>query len=213
MGFKYDSFSYLKSSGNGYIEIKPKFQEDFQEIKALIEQLWCFSHIESNKEENIIYAYFTKQYDDLEVLETVKLLLNSHMRHFEALVTNNQLLERISFYPECRKLLIEALEAIDEQKDIITGLDKIRKIIEYLWQITLNKQHKSLENITKEEFVRGLNAKKLNKFLCALYPEAIASFMRFEDDLIKHNIILKNITDKDIHVCKNLGLFLIDCIL
>lgn len=141
------------------------------------------------------------------------MLLNSHMRHFDALVTNNQLLERISFYPECRILLIEALEAIDEQKDIITGLDKIRKILEYLWQITLNKRHKSLEKITKEEFGRGFNAKKLNKFLCALYPEAIASFMRFEDDLIKHNIVLEYITDKDIQVCKNLGLFLIDCIL
>lgn len=100
--------------------------------------------------ENIIYAYFTKQYDDLEVLETVKLLLNSHMRHFDALVTNNQLLERISFYPECRILLIEALEAIDEQKDLITGLDKIRKILEYLWQITLNKRHKSLEKLQKK---------------------------------------------------------------
>lgn len=208
MGFIYDY-----SSNNGYIEIKPKFKEDFIEIKALIEQLWCISHIETNKKEDIIYAYFTNRYDDLEILETIKLLLSSHMRHIDALVTTNQLLERISFYPECRKLLIEALDALDEQKDIMTGLDKIRKILEYLWQITLKKQHKSLEKITKEDFGRGLNSKSLNKYLCKLYPEAMSSFMRFEDELIKHNIILEDITDKDIHVCKNLGLFLIDCIL
>lgn len=213
MGFIYDSVPHTEFNGTGYIKIKPKFKEDFLEIEALVKQLYCVDYVEIDKEECTIYAYFTKHYDELEVSETVNLLLNSYTRHLDVLVTNNQLLERISLHPECRELLIEALEAIDEQKDIMTGLDKIRKILEHLWQTTLNKQHKSLGNITKEEFVRGLNAKNLNKFLCKLYPEAITSFMRFEDDLIKHNIILKDITDKDIQVCKNLGLFLIDCIL
>lgn len=213
MGFIYNSKLNVESNGFGYLEINPKFKEDAQDIKILIEQLWCVSRVEIDKEEDTIYAYFTNHYDDLEVSETIKLLLSSHTRHLDALVTNNQLLERISFHPECRKLLIEALEAIEGRKDIITGLDKIRKILEHLWEIALNKQHKSLENITKEDFTRELNVKKLNKFLCKLYPEAIASFMRFENDLIKHNITLDHISNKDIQTCKNLGLFLIDCIL
>lgn len=123
------------------------------------------------------------------------------------------MLDKISNYPVCRHLLIEALEAIEVKKDIMTGLDKIRKILEYLWMVAIGKQNKSLENITEDEFGKFLGKQGLNQSLVGLYIQSIKSFMRFQDDLIKHNIDLKKITDKDILACKNLGLFLIDCVL
>lgn len=135
------------------------------------------------------------------------------MRHLDGLVTNKQLLDKISNYPVCRHLLIEALEAIEVKKDIMTGLDKIRKILEYLWKVAIGKQNKSLENITEDEFGKFLGKQGLNQSLVGLYIQSIKSFMRFQDDLIKHNIDLKKITDIDILACKNLGLFLIDCVL
>lgn len=135
------------------------------------------------------------------------------MRHLDGLVTNKQLLDKISNYPVCRHLLIEALEAIKVKKDIMTGLDKIRKILEYLWKVAIGKQNKSLENITEDEFGKFLGKQGLNQSLVGLYIQSIKSFMRFQDDLIKHNIDLKKITDIDILACKNLGLFLIDCVL
>ena len=95
----------------------------------------------------------------------------------------------------------------------MTGVDKIRKILEYLWKVAIGKQNKSLENITEDEFGKFLGKQGLNQSLVGLYIQSIKSFMRFQDDLIKHNIDLKKITDIDILACKNLGLFLIDCVL
>ena len=130
-------------------------------------------------------------------------------KHFVIL----HLLVEFANYPVCRHLLIEALEAIKVKKDIMTGLDKIRKILEYLWKVAIGKQNKSLENITEDEFGKFLGKQGLNQSLVGLYIQSIKSFMRFQDDLIKHNIDLKKITDIDILACKNLGLFLIDCVL
>lgn len=212
MGYKFDTIPKTKLNGEGYIKIRPHFKEDFQEIRDLIKGLYCVNHVENDEEHGIIYACFNSKHDELEVLETIN-LLKSHMRHLDGLVTNKQLLDKISNYPVCRHLLIEALEAIEVKKDIMTGLDKIRKILEYLWKVAIGKQNKSLENITEDEFGKFLGKQGLNQSLVGLYIQSIKSFMRFQDDLIKHNIDLKKITDKDILACKNLGLFLIDCVL